>query len=117
LHAISLDSNYTGSKFPDEIGIQGLGLFSGRQPGLQRLVDSDMYTGEIISSSHFCPKNHFTAEPLSAQSEGYFIRIPERGILIKGTRLFNETAINCASVVREVKRNLAIVITDNAIYL
>jgi len=60
-----------------------------------------MYTVEIISSSRSCPKNHFTAEPLSAQSEGYFIRIPERGILIKGTRLFNATAISCASVESE----------------
>jgi hypothetical protein len=76
-----------------------------------------MYTGEIISSSHSCQKKYFTAEPLSAQSEGYFIRIPERGILIKGTRLFNATAINLASVGRKTKGNLAIVRTDNAIYL
>jgi len=39
-----------------------------------------MYTDETISP-----------QPLSAQSEGYFIRTPERGILIKGTRLFNAT--------------------------
>jgi len=80
-------------------------------------MNSDMYTGKIVSLSNSCPKNHFTAEPLSAQSEGYFIRIPERGILIKGTHLFNATAINLASVGREAKRNLAIVRTDNAIYL
>jgi hypothetical protein len=38
-------------------------------------------------------KTDFTAEPQSSQSEGYFIRIPERGILIKSTLFVNATAI------------------------